>query len=748
MPVELLVGLSLDVSDALFERYCRLAGELGDGRVLALVETRAQQQWACRLRLSGRARAEDRVFTPGAWIRRELDVWWPLVEAGLEADGWSRTAGTPAEPLLVQADAAQELMAACAEPYVLGSGAFVGARTPPSLRHVHLTDTLARAAEQELDLDEACRRLISGAATPDAAAHRQHVLPCLQAYRDTALRHRVLDAGLAWWVFGRYVLPARQFQEYLGAGIGALLVEGLEAASPLLQRVVRTAAAGAAHVALGWRVDGAGVPSVGLDGAGVPDWPGALLVETPAGGPSAALAGARVAGILRWDGAPSQPNGGSDLGLRNCGMHLFESGTYPEMLDRVVADAAAARRAGLQVAIVLPRVTQLQLWWLRQGLQRLDLPIIVSAGTNRLVDYRPVRVALALACLAVPDAAWEPLDRDVWTDILEEITGADAYVVAGLADELAADPSAVLAWASRGPGHDAEWDSEWDSEPDGDDDERAATSDERAATSGGSGSADGGDWADVGPLLAGIPRQAAPAGGTPLATDALNRLRGWAAQVRNTKISLAGIFRLAFARVLAPRKGDLDGPAGHVAWERADQINQLVSAAERFQALDERLGGRWGTREAAPGLGGLVSRFCQFLLAGGFAERPMAIRPEPDDAILVTTASQMAQRGNPVDVQIWLDVSSPAWFKSDDRELTNSRVLLARRDPGPYDPAESQADSSEKLARTILACCTLARQEVRCYSALLDAEARDQPGGLADALVEYRRSPGSGQCSK
>lgn len=671
MSVEVLVGLSSDVSDALFERYCGMAARLGSSRVLALVDGTASREWQRRLRAAGEPRAEDKVLSPGSWVRRELDVWWPLVEAGLASDGLELPPGVPSEPLFVQADLAQELMAAGIEPYCRASGAFATSRTPQAMRHVHLLDTLQKAVEQDLDLDDACGRLVAGAAAPDAAAHRQHVLPCLTAYRDLALRHRVLDGGLAWWVFGRYLLSRAEFLAYLRRGVAGLVVGAFEEAGPLLRRAVRAAAAGAGEVAgdvaIGWRADG------GVRGTACRDvelvlaeWHGAVRVDVPgppAGSGPTPLAewGWRLAGGVRdasgLEAASLAP--GAPLAL-------VQSGTFPEMLDRVVAETAAEREAGRSVAVILPRVTQLQLWWLRRALGERGLPTVVAAGTNRLVDFRPVRVALALASVAFPRGDRFALDRDQWTDILEEVTGEDAYVVAGLADELAGDH---------------------------------------------------------GPLLAG--------GDGPLAF-----LGAWLRDVREAPGSLGGLFRSAFAQVLAPRDGDLEGPGSDAAWERADQLNQLVETAERFEAVDLRLGGRWGERPGDPGLAGRVGRFCEFLLAGSFAERPMGIRPQPAGAIVLATASRFAQDGEPVDVQLWLDCSSPAWLKGDDRELANARALVAEREPGPYGLAESQADSADKLARTVLACAARARWNIRCHASLLDSECREQPGGLADVIGE------------
>lgn len=720
MPVELVVGPSPVVSDALFERYLGMCREVGGERVLALVDGGAARDWIRRLRELRLPRGEDRVLTPGAWARRQLDLWWPLIEPELAAGSWDRPAGVPDEPLFVQADLAQALMAAAVAPIEARTGAFATARTAPAMRHVHLLDTLHRASEQDLTLDEAARRLELGAATPDVARYRQHILPCLEAFRDLALRHRVLDAALTWWVFGRFLLPHPEFGAYLRREVQGLVVSGYEEAGPLLRRAILAAAsvAGAAgRVTLGWRADG-GQRSAAWRSVqeALSDWPEAVRTDV---------------GDIPWEGPPARV----ELALRAPAMGKrltrIQTASFPEMLDCGVTEAAAAREAGYSVAIVLPRVTQLQLWWLRRALAARGIPAIVTTGTNRLLDYRPVRVAMTLAGVAFPQAGLPPPDRDEWTDVLEEITGEDAYVVAGLADELAADPAILLAGspeAAGGPADDALARL------------RRGFGELAAMTLAADRQAAGAMVRAANPQAAGaMARNTADSAAHRVADPVADREAEWAtswlaaradaesatAGVTPSPPTLGGVFRVLFARLY-------DSPD----WEAADQIHQLVVTAERFEALDVRLGGCWGDRPAVPGFAGRLGRFFDFLLAGGFAERPMSIRPAPEDAVIVATASRFAQDGAVVDVQIWLDCSSPAWKKSEDRELTNARVLAAERPEGPYGLDEDEADAEDKLARTLLACVARARQRIVCLASLLDAEGREQPGGLADILGE------------
>ncbi|MBM3270308.1 MAG: hypothetical protein FJZ01_21960 [Candidatus Sericytochromatia bacterium] len=556
MPAVLSVEVRPDES---FERYEALAREHGSDRVLALVARSTRTAWLRRL--EGVDRAEDLIFTPGAWVRRELALWWPLADAGLTADGWPRSDSALAEPLFVQADIAQGLMAAFTRESRQRDRAFADARTPSSLIYVQLLDVLDAAVLHRLDLAEAARLLLAGCFYPDEAPRRRHVQPCLEAYRDGMLRARMLDRSLARWVFELYVLPSEPYLAHRARTLRAELREDPPAA-----------------------------PSGPLGRLAF-----AILADSPAGLP---------------------------LGI---------SRTYPEMLGRASAEAVAGFAAGRTVALVVPGMTSLLAWWFRRALAEAGVPLVVSAGTNRLTDHAPVRVALALAAHAFPVAGGPERDPDLWQDALEAVDG------------------------------------------------------------------------DAG------------------------RIEAWADAARALPLSLAGVFRLAFGRLLAP--------AGRTAadWQVADAISQLASAAERFAAADARMEGAWGRPgDGAPGLAGQAWRFREFLLAGHFAARPGLVAPPPAGAVRLTTLRRFAEDGEAADLVLLLDASAPSWLRSGAREICNANVLRPDRPAGPYLPAEEREDAIRALASDLSRAAAWAQGEAHLLASLADAEGGDQPGGLAD----------------
>ncbi|MBM3275942.1 MAG: hypothetical protein FJZ00_12375, partial [Candidatus Sericytochromatia bacterium] len=185
-----------------------------------------------------------------------------------------------------------------------------------------------------------------------------------------------------------------------------------------------------------------------------------------------------------------------------------------------------------------------------------------------------------------------------------------------------------------------------------------------------------------------------------------------------------------------PAAGAISDPArSRRAWSRVGELAQLISAAERFDAVDEQIGQVWGAEgDRQGGMAGLARRFRAFLTRGQFAERAFDGVPSDGREVRLYSSSQFARERPWVDVAFWLDVSSPAWWKPDARELVNVRVLEASRPLGAYGLKEAQADGDAKLARTVLACAASVRERIHAYASVSDYEGVEQPGGLLDFL--------------
>jgi hypothetical protein len=669
------------VREALFDRYCAAVGAVGSGGVLALVEAPTVPLWLGRVRERGEARQEDRIMTPEAFARRELALWWPVVEEALTAAGWECTKGlSDGEPLFVQGDMAQALLWQATAAYREATGSFEDIRTPSPLWAVQMLDALSGGLEQGLEVPEIGERLVAGWGHPDEAEKRKHVAPCIAAYLDAMLKWRMLDSGLTRWVFARYLLAAPGYLRYQAENLRVLVVEGLDDWPPLWRSVLQglCRACPDLSIAGGWRRDrGYRTGGDATSEAFLEEWrfwcgsqrDDGSIAEVAPGIPGARGVGVAVAAGLGYEPAMAL------TGANALPLQVETSRTFHGMLEAASAAAVEAWSAGQRVALVAPVIQPLIVWWLGRAFEKHDLVFKVSAGTHRLLDFRVVRAAVSLAMLAFagdrqPAGEW---DEDWWFDLLEEVTGLSPHELRDLAARLAVTSDLV------------------------------ETLDPDEAGEAGSG---------------------------------LARLQNWLGTVRTMPVSLGGVYRLALARVLAPATGAFGDPvATGRAWSRVGELAQLVSAAERFEAADERIGQAWGFEgDRQPGMAGLARRFREFLIRGQYAERAFEGEPPDGREVRLYSASQFGRDRPEADVGIWLDVSSPTWWKPDSRELVNARVLDAGRPLGAYGLREAQADGDSKLARMLLACAGTVRDRILAFASVSDCEGVEQPGGLLDIL--------------
>lgn len=533
MGVRILEGLAADCAEALFDRYFQALDDgLSSQSVLALVEPQTRQSWMARLDASGRERLEDRVMTPFSWVKRELELWWPAIEARLVAP---RDPLLAIEPMIVQMDMAQYLMERFTAPYRQATDAFRQSRTPRGLRYIHLLDSLARGIENLLSPAEIAERLATGVGRPEERIVLADVGPCLERYRESMLAHRLLDQALAWDCFVNLLLVDPRYRAHLAASTRMLLVEALDEATPLALRAYQIVAEGCERVCFGFRRDGGQREYLGADPAAARQaWPEADIEEVSSGGASIEAAGKQ-------------------------GLVLIERTGYLDMLEALAQDLALALEGSSpgDLAIVAPSLDPLLIFWLRSKLATFGLPLVLEAGSHRLLDHPSAEALLSAALLAPAGPLADRLTRDQWLGLLEHVTGGDPFALAPIAGRLAVSSDLP------------------------DRMELAELSDAQARRFG--------------------------------------RLVGWLArQGSEPARSLSGLLASAFSSVLGPclveqTRGEglsLDGPGpGRLA-----QMAKLVDAAERFDRVLDRL----GEPDAVMHRLGLL---CGFLRSGAIAER-------------------------------------------------------------------------------------------------------------------------------
>lgn len=742
---EILAGFPGEgLKRALWERFNRLleAGVPSDA-ILVLLESPTRSRWTSLLKGEeeshiqpsarkatgdsgfSRATGPQQIHTPAAWIRQELTTYWPLVEERLRDWGFQPSGKGYAEPRTVSVDLAQYLMVNFTREY-RAQGCFEHARSPLFLQNVQLLDTLSRGIENGFSLVDPetgevsaaglarrlCDRLRVGHA---GSAHERSLLDgvetCLELYIEGMLRHRLLDFALQLELYASVLLVDPRYRERRLSKLRHVLVENLDETSPRMQEILKAlhemgaggtdrpphffatlqAQAPADHAS---RILGGLREYVGSDPVGALEWTRDWQRMPPSDGtPLLADLGSALHDALLGEVRSLRPSPGTLV------MRGFEA--HPEMLDAAIADLAALLDSGIEpehVAVVAPAIDPLLIWAMRDRLSKLStrkspqgVPLYVFAGTNRLVDYRPVRVLITLARLA-HDWGDRP-DRFALIELLELVTGLPPLPLAKIVDKLC---------------------------PDG---------------------------------RLGLPEQLTLLGleAPEEALHRYERLLTWLDAVRESlPATLAEFFRRGFAEVYAPARLTRGAEASDEAWQReVSQIGQLIELAERFNGVVSRL------KPETPETWG--RDLVRFLFGGAIAERPFFQREPHRTSIMLSTASQLAEKGfarrdDELKVLFILDFGSDRWWKSDRREFTNSRVLSVRWNGLPYDKETDDFQKNEKLARVLRACCFKVTEQLRVYSSKTDAEGREYSDidfgerlpELLDEIVNDHVPPGWG----
>jgi hypothetical protein len=628
-----------------------------------------------------------------------MRVWWGLGLEGLDA------LGVPVpeahQPVFAAIDLAQYLLGHFTA-HRRAAGLLERARSAPHFQSVQILDALARGVEHGLALGQGpmlaatrdrlgrpvadpCLMLAGAiAARLDAGgtALAEEAGEAIALYVDGMLRAGVLDHALQLEVFASALWPHPSYREHLRARFRHVLVEHLDEHPWRLQGLLAELLADGTRGCFTLQRDPASElfqgglrEYVGADPRGAWELATSLtrvvpVAEAPA--PFAPLGRALLRELTsprsRVPDPVDLPPGAVELRLDHY--------SPAEMLQAVAERLVGLLATGVEprhVALISPTLSPLLIWSLRQKLGDLGVPLYVFAGTNRLRDYRPVRVLLTLAKLAHPGWGLVPTRYEL-VELLELATGLNPLKLGRLAARLFPD----------------------------------------------------GQLADPAMVLMAVPEL------KPAALKRYATLAAWVGQQPGS-LPLPTFFQAAFAQVyaLARAPRGLDATSDEVFMRETSQIGQLVELAERFEAVDARV--EHGDDH------GWAMRFFAFLDDSPIAERPFFQREPHQAAVMLSTPSQLAERGfQGVDEELrclfLLDIGSEGWWKRDRRELTNGRVLARRWKGGPYDPDTERADMDEMLGRVLLACSLKARERLFIYGCLTDEEGRENQGELPYVL--------------
>lgn len=206
-------------------------------------------------------------------------------------------------------------------------------------------------------------------------------------------------------------------------------------------------------------------------------------------------------------------------------------------------------------------------------------------------------------------------------------------------------------------------------------------------------------------------------------------LRHWVLQRRAEPRPIDEFCELAASQQLVPL---LSGTAGWAS------CRQVVESAHRFSTLHRRV----GLLQDAPA----GARFMDMLLTGTLAAELLEPPGTDPGAVLVSTPYAFLTSRRSVQHQVWLDVLSDSWLRSDAKEVANPHVLARRWPPGEqWTGAADLLARRRNGARTVRGLMRRAERSLTLIGSELNGWGFEEGGGLGPALAGLPLEGGDGR---
>lgn len=370
-----------------------------------------------------------------AWVRRELEAFWPVIEAsgGLPpagpAVGQGRPVGFASAPV-ARYRMARETAA------LREAGTWDGRlRARPSAQVAQLLATLAFSIDHMVPFEEAAERLAAAWVGSEGVRRcRREVAEALKLYRDWSLTHRVLDAALQRDVYFRCLWPDPVYRQALADRARHLLVDAWSVTTPLAQRVLGPLLEAAETAVVATADDQIFAEAEGADPAGAirltEGWHAVSLAPTsPA--PLVAFGTALTEAASGRVAAPVDPE--DRLALR------LGFSTRPAMLQAALQDLRGLLAAGTApeaIALVLPRPDRFATSWLQAELRRHAIPYRLLIPARPLAETLGVQVLCTLAG-RLYGGDWKGATEQQLQAVAETLLGLDPLTALPVAQALA-----------------------------------------------------------------------------------------------------------------------------------------------------------------------------------------------------------------------------------------------------------------------------------------------------------------------
>ncbi len=117
------------------------------------------------------------------------------------------------------------------------------------------------------------------------------------------------------------------------------------------------------------------------------------------------------------------------------------------------------------------------------------------------------------------------------------------------------------------------------------------------------------------------------------------------------------------------------------------------------------------------------------------SENPYSVLEIKDNDLIISTPQKIIDNQIKTKYQIWLDVSSSEWIKSDTGPLYNAWVFQKDWDKENYTLEDNIELSKDKNARVLRKLTLCASEHIYCYSSLFDSNGVENYGALEDFLI-------------
>ena len=628
-------------------------------------------------------RGELTVVTVGGLARRMVELFWPLVS---EEAGFAQPAR---EPLFLTLETTQYYMDRVASPYI-EAGCFDGLSIRRNRLISQIIDNLNKAALVGFPYTQIASRLKR--AWEGESAREQvydHAQACAEAFRAYCLSNNLLDFSLQIELFFEHVLEEPACRRYLYERYRHLIVDNVEEDTPRAHALVKQWLATCDTALLIMDSDGGYRAFLGADAAGAEALRSScehavVLTGSHIMSPEMVTLqgylvqsmGSQVQHRLR---VPAPPSGEPKSDARLAlrhQTHRFQPQMYQWVAEQV---SSLIEEEGIppdEIVILAPFLGDALRFSLSDALARRGVPAHSHRPSRALRDEPAARCLLTLAMLAHPSWQLVPSVPDVARALMIAIQDLD-LVRARLLTEITYRP--------RGG-------------------QPRLTGFERIVP-------------DVQQRI------------TYRFGERFERLRGWLEGYAGGEPSeLDDWIAQLFGEVLSR-----PGFGFHQDLDAARVTSNLIESIVKFR----RVVNPTLTKESTP----LGLEYLRMVEQGIIAATYVGNwEIEPAGAVLIAPAYTFLVANRPVDVQFWLDVSSPAWWERLYQPLTHPYVLSTRWPEGRvWTDKDEFAARQMALARLALGLVRRCRKRIYLGISQLGEQGYEQQGPLLQVIQRTLR---------